>query len=540
MRNETSGLASDLATRVKIAVDAKPDLREMLFPFGFLVTSKHFLVPLDGFPFYGRWREDVIGRYRFLIHPEQKLYRLAHGDVTHFLIGHAYDPFAMVSEEPEILEGLAAAHVEGPDQYLHALNKLTGIFVVGHVSGEEILVVCDAMAMQTAFYGQHLGATYVASHSSIIGELCKLEKSAYIQRLVSYRFYHLFGKTLPTDLSPYEGIRRLLPNHQLRLTPSSSALDRIFPLSPLPRADSRADYEQTIAVATRILKASMALVAQKWGKPAISLTGGCDSQTTLTAAEGQYDRFRYFSYVSSPEEQVDAEAAKGICTALGLPHEVITVPVDEIAKRDDFKAICAILELNHGDIGPVSKQETAKRIVLRESSIGVEVKSWVSEVARAYFHKRFSKRILPKRPTARYLTTLYKVFAHDRGLVRQTDSAFQDYLDIHASDGVLERVDWWDLAYWECNGGAGNGFAITGVHRFSFAIDIPYNNRLLLQTLLAAPLAARIEDQVHRDIRELANPEINQLGVNVVNVKHTRARSYAERAYLEVHSRLPF
>lgn len=524
---------------VREALDSGREFREMLFPFGFVIAAVDAVIDTEAFPFYGLWREEIIGGYRFVVHPEQRLHRVVDGDTVHFLVGHAYDPIDLLHDEAPILEALAEAHRRGDEVYVARLNQLSGIFLVGTVEGEALSFVCDAMAMQTAFFGQREDKPFVVSHSALAGVLCHLEQSDYVRRLVSYRFFDLFGKTLPSDMSPYDGFRRLLPNHRAVLKPGRAEIVRIFPLEALQAVESEEDYGRVIEQATRILQASMSLIALKWNKPSISMTGGCDSQTTLACANGHYGDFGYFSYLSSPVEAVDVEAADSISQALDLPREVIEVPVAEIAKRDDFEIISAILEFNNGDLGPLKRQEVAKRIVLRESDVEVEVKSWASETARAYFHKRLPKARFPPRPTARYLTTLYKVFAHDRALVRETDAVFQTYLDTYCPDGVLDRMDWWDLTYWECNGGAGNGFAITGFQRFAFAIDIPFNNRILLRTLLSAPLADRIVDEPHRRIRDIANPAINQLCVSVKNVKHTRLRALAERAYVEVHSRLP-
>lgn len=538
--SDASGNSTVLLMQVKTALDDVPEYRGMLFPFGFFIASVCLDVETQKFPFYGLWNEVFVGDFRLLVHPEQKLYTFSDGTSTHFLLGHAYDPFEGVSEEQDILAGLALKHRSGDSAYVSGVNQLTGIFVLGVIDGSRIQVLCDAMGMQTLYFGHHKGHLMLASHSALVGELGMLEQSDYVKRLTSYRFFHLFGRTLPADISPYNGFRRLLPNHRLTIRDRTEVLERIFPLSPIGTVDSLEDYDDVIGRTTRILQDSMALCAQKWNRPAISLTGGCDSQTTLACASGHYDKFRYFSYLSTPEEAVDVEAAASICESLGLAHEVLKVPVEEVAARADFEIVGKILEVNHGCIGPSKTNEVAKRIILRESDIDVEIKSWASEAARAYFHKRFGKEHFQKRPKARYLTTLYKVFAQNRKLVRETDQIFQTYLDEYCSDGVLDLMDWWDLIYWECNGGAGNGFAITGVHRVAFQIEIPYNNRLLLQALLTTPVQDRIADIPQSRIRDLANPAVNALGISVKNVKHTPARAMAERMYYEVHSRIPF
>ena len=81
---------------------------------------------------------------------------------------------------------------------------------------------------------------------------------------------------------------------------------------------------------------------------------------------------------------------------------------------------------------------------------------------------------------------------------------------------------------------------ITGEHRISFDITIPYNNRILLTQFLSIPVEKRIKDIPHKDIMKKANPQIAEMNISVTNVKHTKNRARLERLYLEIHSRLPF
>ena len=85
-----------------------------------------------------------------------------------------------------------------------------------------------------------------------------------------------------------------------------------------------------------------------------------------------------------------------------------------------------------------------------------------------------------------------------------------------------------------------NGLVITGEHRYSYDITIPYNNRKLLELLLSAPIEDRIGDTVYQEIREYMNPAIDKTGIAVTNLKHTERRAKFEDIYWSVHSRLPF
>lgn len=85
-----------------------------------------------------------------------------------------------------------------------------------------------------------------------------------------------------------------------------------------------------------------------------------------------------------------------------------------------------------------------------------------------------------------------------------------------------------------------NGLVITGEHKYSFDITIPYNNRTIIDMLLRMPLDYRINDIAYKDVRTLMNPQIDETGIAVTNLKHTQNRARFERLYLETTTRLPF
>ena len=55
------------------------------------------------------------------------------------------------------------------------------------------------------------------------------------------------------------------------------------------------------------------------------MTGGTDSKLTLASANGIYDKFKYFSYISQYSESIDAEAAHKICENLNQEHKIYEI-----------------------------------------------------------------------------------------------------------------------------------------------------------------------------------------------------------------------
>jgi len=361
-----------------------------------------------------------------------------------------------------------------------------------------------------------------------------LEQSPYVKRLIQYRFYHLFGYSLPGDLSPYTEFKRLVPNHSLCMTDHTCIVQRFYPFEDWTELTEKYTAENRIEIISEILQNSMQLIPQKWSKPAISLTGGCDSKTTLACAAGYYDKYQYFSYISQESERVDAEGAHRICEKLGLKHSIYQIPA-ETCDKEEAELVRDIISANQGNIGKLPAHELQKRIFLSElDDFDVEVKSWVSEIGRAYYHKRFNKKTFPAKPTPHYLTALYKFFVHDRKLIQDTDRIFERYIQEYLISDQLKGWNWMDLLFWEFRVSSWNGLVITGEHRYSFDITIPYNNRVLLELLLTVPVEMRIQDTLYKQVRDKMNPAVDGAGVAITNLKHTSNRAKMERLYLEL------
>lgn len=516
---------------LKEKLNKEKEMQKQLYVRGFLVTDDES-ISVEGYPFYNNWTITKIDKYRFFINEKAKLHVQTVADEKCFLIGHAYNPFRNLYDENEILSLVLSDSLNR----FSLISELTGNFLIGFIRKEVLSFIGDATCMQACFYGCVNKKVYLSSHSQLIGDICNLQFDDFVSELINYKYYHLFGRMLPGDLSPYKSIKRLVPNFQIIYKNCNFEKRRLYPMD---KAIIDINYSSIVKECGDILLSSLDLIPKKWKKPAISLTGGCDSKTTLSCV-GNFDDYKYFSYISVEKEAVDAEAAKRISDILNLKHTVYNIPQE----NNDFHNYSLheeILSYNCGNIGKNNQNDIRKRIYfLTNNDFDVEVKSWVSEVARAYYHKRFSKNKLPNQITPRILTTLYKVFLDNRSLVKKVDEVFLEYLNEYYSDEIFERIPWYDIIFWEYRLAAWNGLVITGEHSYSFDITIPYNNRRLIDLMLRTPLENRINDQLHSDIRKMFNDKVYNIGVNVTNVEHTKFRATMEGLYFDVHSRLPF
>ena len=522
-------------TDIKRLTDQNKLMRDKIYARGFYLTND--FVDDEAYPFYGCWQLTEWRNFKLLVHPKQNFHLNETNGRFMCLIGHAYDPFNMASDESVILKKLNRLFAENKSECLEKFNDLTGIFTLICIEDGKVYLVGDPAGMQTTFYSMKDDKIYISSHTKLLGDTLGLSMDPYVKELVGYKFFRLLGNSLPGDLTPYKRVKRLVPNHYVLFKqPGVIKIKRFYTPAMLQQSE-----EELAAEAAEIMHSNLQLNDEKWEKPAISLTGGCDSKTTLACANGLYDRFGYFSYISSEAERVDAEAAQNIGKALGLRHTIYNIP-NRDEEMDGVQTASDILFWNTGGIRRSNPNDVRKRVFFADTEdFDVEVKSWASEIGRAYYSKRFhGRKNFGDSPTPRKCTTLYKFFLHNRKLVRETDEVFAKYLKRYFRQDTEHPVPWQEQFFWEFRMPSWNGLVITGEHRYSFDITIPYNNRRLLNILLSAPIDARINDSLYKTIRQLMNPAIDNTGISVTNLLHTEKREKAENLYYMIHSKLPF
>lgn len=523
---------------LKKELDSRPDLQKHLFARGYLITDAGAVTDAEGYPFYGNWRRTRIGQYDIWVYCSVRLHLLETDGRTFFLIGHAFNPCTMASEEADVLAYVAEAY--GTDRYFDRINELTGIFLFGVIHSEGIEFLVDASGMQYGCYGFIQGKLYISSHMRLIGDLLGLKTSDYADRLTHYRWYHfMMGNYLPGDITCFEEVTRVVPNTWVAFSSGEFSVKRFYPEHEIQMCSSEEEYREVIREAADVLKNTMTLIPEKWDRPAISLTGGIDSNTTFAAANGVYDKYTTFSYVSMYRESIDAEKAREISERFHVPWKRYDVPENN-SDLQDFDLFKRILEWNDGGIGSYSDSDIRKKITLIcEFEGDVEVKSWISETIRAYAYKYFGRKHFPKDLSARNYTSLYKIFVLNRRLVHETDRYFKDYWKNTALKEHLFNYDESDFFVWEMMHGGKCGLDI-GVMKTCFDITIPYNNRKLLDLLLRVPLDKRISDQHHMDLKKLLNRELYDMNIRVVNLNETSLRKKAANLYFTVNSLLPF
>ncbi|MBQ7203728.1 MAG: hypothetical protein IJS03_06915 [Eubacterium sp.] len=522
---------------IKTIVKEKPELSEYLFVRGFLLSTDSNL-NIDDFPFCGNWNKTIVNdSFCAYTHNWQKFTMFDKDGVTFFVFGSVYNPFTMKIDETEILERIAEKYFD--NEYQDAIDEITGIFVTGYISNGEIHYQVDPSGMQSAYSGIANDNFYLTSHPQIVGDLCDLKMTEIAKELTEYKWYYrVMGAYMPADLSPFDEIKRVVPDIEYIYDGKTISHKRFYPLKDLKEVANESEYNEVINKGAEILKNNMQLVSEKWDKPYISLTGGIDSNTTFAAANGIYDKFKVFNYVSAEKETIDAEAAEKIAKRFNVERLMYNIP-ESTEGLSNYDEMIEIINHNNGYVIKHPYNEYRKRVFLIENlDCDVEVKSWTSETIRAYWYKHYGRKSFPKL-SPKLFRNLYKIFIFNRPLAHKVDKLFAQYINDFEYDKIPAQYPPADMHYNEVTWGSWGGMNISEMKVYA-DITIIYNNRKFLDLMFRVPLDKRISDQHHLDMKKVLNKELYDMHIRVVNMKETAFRAFMLNVIFTINSILPF
>lgn len=513
---------------LKKELDSRIELRKYLFRRGYVITNRNDL-ELNDYPFYGNWsRSEINDVFYLYTQNEQHSFIVSNGEIKALLIGHAYDPFTMEIDENVLLKKAIERYQKSKDDFFDYISELTGIHLIVIFDRDSVVFVQDCSGMQMCCYGKCDANIYITSNSALIEDIDSPIKNKFVHKLLQSKSYRHGSKYLPGDLTPYEHIHRLGPNLYLQYKDDCFTIDRFYPSKKHEMCDEK--DKKTIERIAELIKNSVTLCTKKWNKPAISLSGGVDSRTTLSSAVGNYDKFYYYSFESKPQEQNDAEAAHNICKGLGLPHEIHHIlPNNE--DYQDFELYKRIITHNSTGISTPKDNEIRKYIYLSTLDMfDVELKSWASEIGRAFWERRYGIQSWEKL-TPRHLSIFQTRYFGEPSLLRQSDKAYQEFMRKSKFIYPMHNYEDSDIFYWEYRFGSWGTIVYTGQNIFNFEVTMPMNNRKIMDMFLWYPHDFRRNDCVNYGVIQENNPELLDIGNRVHNDYLDKKRLLIERLY---------
>lgn len=504
-----------------------PEYSELLFARGYIITNNKSL-NYNQYPFFGNWKNHTFGEYTVSVNKNQTYYEYVKEDLRIAIVGHAYNPFTMEYDEESILKTLSLEYKKGYTDFFEAISELTGIHLIVVKYGNCLEIVQDCAGLKSCYYGKIHGNIYISSASQMIADLNDLEMDEFVRKLVNSKCYNIGNRHLPGDITPYKEVKRLGPNTYLKYD-NEFEVTRFYPVKPHNELKTEAEFKQGISNICNILNNNIKIAAKKWNSPAISLSGGTDSKTTLACANGSYDKFKFFSFYCKQSELVNAEAAGEICDNLNLTHDIYPIPENN-SDIKDFEVLKQIVEHNTSYFERIADNEIRKYIFLmRLNSFDVELKSWSSEIARVFFERKYRIK-MPKLLNERQYSIFQTRYFGDKSLLKKSDEIYRKFLKKIELDKNHFNFESADLAYWEVRMGAW-GTAVVSSLDICHEATMPFNNRKLIEMFLEFPHDYRKLDKVHEDVIKHANRAIYDMKVEISNNYFKSYRIWLEKLF---------
>jgi hypothetical protein len=442
-------------------------------PHRTLFRCSQFVLGPEFAPGLDDWKHIAIGTgLRLTAHPELNVTRVARRGKVLAALGFLLDPHAPTAGDREILERLMG-RFESLGQLLQATSSLGGRWAIIAVNGSERYLFADAFGLRQVFYTvpNTAGALYVSSEPSAGAALLGLsiddDARAYMDSLT---FRTSPEYKWPAAGSPFQGSRRLLPNHFLDL--GNGECRRFWPEGGVSHISLDEGAGRVAGLLTGLLHAA----ANRFDL-AVTVTSGIDSRVVLAACMDIREKVSFVTLRQwhMGDDSPDIVVPENLLNRLGLRHQVIRSSVNttpdfaQIFKSNAFEA--------HEHYGP-----DAEAILKRFQRRMVAVTGSGGEVGRCPFRSnlRFfdSKRLSP-----RYLCRI-EIGAQSEFAMKH----FREWLGGLPHGHNINRLD---IFEWEQ--GCGSWLATTQL-QFDIAwkdIVTPFNCREIAVTMLSVPVRYR-------------------------------------------------
>ncbi|WP_139722869.1 hypothetical protein [Serinicoccus chungangensis] len=354
--------------------------------------------------------------------------------------------------------------------------------------GVELLVVPDTHASQPVHVGRAARRAAVASAPALVADALGLDRDERALEILDLLRRRRAGRVtyLPGLRTAYLGVEALVPNSLLRLTLAGDgiAVDqrRFWPFRPRVATD---DLDAVYAAFRERLTAHTALLAGL-GRPAVSLTGGLDSRVTAAVAAPALRSGGGFAFTYlNPRDAVrgdaavqDVTGARDVARQLGVPHRVLRWRQPSGGGTFDV--------LHRRTYAPLLPSRGAAHAMWADLPDDlVQLQSNGGESGTTFIRHRPEHVLSPRRLTELYLGSGEEV---DDALA---DELYGDYLDRVPMDaGALQGFDDYDVLYWEQRMGRW-GWQKFVDGDFGHRILLPFNDRVLLETMLSLPYPLR-------------------------------------------------
>lgn len=348
---------------------------------------------------------------------------------------------------------------------------------------------------------------YAASHAALLADLCDCGFDAEVTTFMASAQYRTrVVKYLPGNLTVFDGMRRLVPNHLLDL--GSATMTRFWPAAPRTEgteAALHARFDLALAALRRHVSGRF--------RPVIALTGGVDTRALLSEFHETREPFVSVTWLDVNFKGKERGTVNALAEITGNPHHKILRRSGEDTER--LRAACGFnagLLRGTGIRGGLMVQLAD---VLDPSLPPVFIMGYGGEILRGFYHLTRRDEGLPM--TAQTMLDLYGVgsrkapaTAEISGFVMRAFREFQEQVgyDKEAPMGY----DTSDLFYWEHRMGMWAALTLETIDPAMHCL-VGMNSRKLFAAALSLPNGQRLSKAVIHRYIEARSPALGAVPV---------------------------
>jgi hypothetical protein len=398
-------------------------------------------------------------------HVDLKVTMAASSDIRLVLLGDLFDYEYPEKDNEELLYDMIHADFS---VFLEKISKYAGRFVIIYISSQKVYLLTDAAASRKVYYCRQNEGVYCASQPHLLASTLTLQ---YTRNPSKLSFYDSFDFTRLNNsnignTTMYDEIFQLIPNHYLDYSDNTST--RFWPFQKI----NILPLDEVVDKCAKMLKGYITGFSNRY-KLMLPVTGGKDSRLLLSAT---YDiRNDLFYYINKEEQMSDTS------------HD-ITIPSSLLPKLNlDFHILKPYIEID----------EEFRKIYFANNPYGNE--KYLPIIYNYY--KNFSDRINLPGIFVNIAEDVYEVYGKKispQVLAELIQVETYDYAEPYYSEwlkGCQElcekcNINVLNLLYWE-ERIANWGTQIQLDKDIAQEDIIPYNSRLLIETMLSADLKYR-------------------------------------------------
>lgn len=430
-------------------------------------------------------------------HPDLSVHKTEEKNNIILLIGYILDPYHTFWDSDQIVQYLIKSS-SNIDDLFENISVMGGRYVLIARINDESIIFNDPVGYRQIYYTiDKEGNTWCASQPARIAEAIEINEDERIKNELNK--IELFKDTseywLPGELTIYNNVHHLIPNHYLNL--DKKRVYRFWPknnIEPLSLNEVAED-------SSKLMQGIMKSAANRFNL-ALGVTAGADTRVILAASKDIANKIYFFTYTHPglDENGPDIAIPRQILEANGLDHHII--PYDD-NMDDDFKyhffqntQIPRVMKGNNANTVYKYFKKTSKEMLVCNGEIG--------GIAKRFYRLPY---FLPLNGTVLSILTKMAGSKH----IEESHERWLESAKIAQKHGIHIL----DLLYLE---GRMANWSSMATSEYDIAFDSlsPFNCRRIIQNFLYAPKNYRKSGsyKIHNALINYMWPELSKYPIN--------------------------